>query len=230
MEDKVTLLSKISLFEELSMDELKLVDAISTMRPVKKGTVVLSPSHPLQALFLLKKGQVRLYRLNSEGRQFTTDILVDGNVFGQTDTFALTDSETYAEAMTDTYLCIMAQEEFKAFMAQRPNLAMKLLNILSERLRETYDLSERIALADVRSRILYLLIRLSERRGRRQGAWQTVDMRLTHWDLATMVGSSRETVSAIMSELKRNGMLRRRLFAYALNADKAREQLGFPEF
>ncbi|RDY66638.1 cyclic nucleotide-binding domain-containing protein, partial [Halobacillus trueperi] len=87
--DKLALLSQISLFEELSQDELMSIDQMSEMSPVNKGTVIVSPDNPIDALFLLKKGQVRLYRMNDEGKQFTLDILVDGNIFGETSTISL---------------------------------------------------------------------------------------------------------------------------------------------
>lgn len=228
MDEKLTLLSQISLFKELPMEDIRFIDTISTMRPVKKRTLIVSPMNPIPALFLLKKGQVRLYRVNAAGKQFTTDVLTDGNIFGQTSSFALTDSETYVEAMIDTYLCIMAQEEFRRFMDQKPVLAMRLLTILSDRLKDTYDISEQIALADVKTRVLFLLLRLAERSDEQKGTWQSVRLRLTHSDIAAMVGSSRETVSAIMSQLKVDGIVKKRLLAYAVNVDKTREALDFP--
>jgi len=105
--DKLTLLSHINLFDELPKEDMDLIDRNSTMTPVKKGTQILIPEQPLDVLFFLKKGQVRLYRMTSQGKQFTTDILVDGNVFGETESFMLTDKQTYAEAMTDCYVCTM---------------------------------------------------------------------------------------------------------------------------
>ncbi|WP_246939131.1 Crp/Fnr family transcriptional regulator [Bacillus pinisoli] len=150
-------------------------------------------------MFLLKKGQVRLYKINQSGKQFTVDILVDGNIFGETLSLSLTDDDTYAEAMTDTYLCMISKQEFESFIEKNPKIAIKLITILSTRLKELYSLSEKIALGDVRYRIIYLLLRLSEKTGKRKNEWQTIEMRLTHQDVANMVGSTRETTSAIMS-------------------------------
>ncbi len=229
LENKEFLLSQIRLFDELPMSDIKVIDHMSVMRPVKRGTLILSPLQQTRALFLLKKGQVRLYRANEQGRQFTIDILTDGNVFGQTESFSLTDDDTYVEAMLDTYLCVMAKEQFEVFLAQRPELAMKLLSLLSERLRYTCDLSQQIALADVKSRVLYLLLRLSDRAPVQKGDWRRVNMRLTHADVATMVGASRETVSLVFSELRKTGVLKKRLLSYMLNAEKARKAMDLPD-
>lgn len=218
------MLSQISLFDELPKDELMVIDDMSEMKPVKKGTLILSPEQPIPALFLLKQGQVRLYRMNSEGRQFTVDILVDGNIFGETSSVSLTDDQIYAEAMTDTYLCILSREDFEGFIEKNPKIALKLIDILSTRLKEVYSISEKIALSDVKNRLLYLLLMLSEKTGRRKKDWQTIEMRLTHQDLANMIGSTRETTSAIISSLKKEGFIKKGIW-FSVNAEKSRELL-----
>lgn len=221
--DKLTLLSYINLFDELPMKDIKLIDKNSTMSSVKKGTLILIPDQPLNVLFILKKGQVRLYRMTSQGKQFTTDILVDGNVFGETDSFMLTDQQTYAEAMTDCYLCTMDKEKFESFIRTTPDVSLKLIRILSNRLKETYDLSEKIALGDIRYRTIFLLLKMSEKSGKRDKEWQSITMKFTHEDMATMVGSSRETISLLMSKLKKEGLLKKTLFGYAIKADEMKK-------
>ncbi|MFZ3589888.1 Crp/Fnr family transcriptional regulator [Bacillus sp. DJP31] len=223
--DKLFLLSQISLLDELPMEELQIIDEMSEMKPVKKGVLIFSPEKPIEALFLLKKGQVRLYKINQSGKQFTVDILVDGNIFGETSTLSVTDDNTYAEAMTDTYLCMISKTEFETFIEKNPKIAIKLINILSTRLKELYSLSEKIALGDVRYRIIYLLLKLSEKTGRRKNEWQTIEMKITHQDVANMVGSTRETTSAIMSQLKKEGYIKKTL-RLAVHVDRVNEILN----
>ena len=223
--DKLTLLSHINLFDELPMEDMQLIDDNSTMTPMKKGTQILIPEQPLDVLFFLKKGQVRLYRMTAQGKQFTTDILVDGNVFGETDSFMLTDKQTYAEAMTDCHLCTMDKDKFESFIRTTPELSLKLIQILSNRLKETYDLSEKIALGDVRYRTLFLLLKMSEKSGKRDREWQSIGMKITHEDIATMVGSSRETISLLMSKLKKEGLLKKTLLGYSIKADEIKKIL-----
>ncbi|MGJ9385380.1 Crp/Fnr family transcriptional regulator [Salipaludibacillus sp. CF4.18] len=198
------------------MKELQLIDRSSTMTPVKKGTLILSPDKPLEVLFILKKGQVRLYRMNSSGKQFTTDILLDGNIFGETKNLMLSDQETYAECN----LCTMNKEKFEDFIASHPPAALKLIEILSNRLKETYEISEKIALGSVRYRTLFLLMKMSEKSGRREKEWQSIRMKLTHEDIATMVGSTRETITLLMSKLRKEGLLKKSLFGYSIKADE----------
>nr|WP_246625095.1 Crp/Fnr family transcriptional regulator [Fictibacillus nanhaiensis] len=206
------------------MDELKVIDELSEMKPVRKGTLILTPDNPLKALFLLKEGQVRLYRMNHHGKQFTVDVLTGGNIFGETSTLALTDDQIYAEAMADTYLCVLGKREFENFIEKNPKIALKFINILSNRLKEIYSFSEKIALSDVKYRLLYLLQKLSEKTGKRKKEWQTIDMKLTHADMANMIGSTRETTSAILSQLKKEGIIKKGL-RFSIHADKTSEIL-----
>lgn len=224
--DKLSLLSQINLFEELPMDELKIIDKMSDMHPMQKGTIILNPSNPIHALFLLKKGNVRLYRSNEEGKQLTVDLLGDGNVFGETSTFSLNEDNVYAEALTDVYICIIGKDQMEALMKKSPTLAIKFIEILSSRLREMYDMSEQIALRSVRYRVLALLLKLSERFGKRHKQWQTIDIKITHHDIATMIGSTRETVSATISQLKKEKLITKSPFALKINADNAEEELN----
>lgn len=222
--NKLFLLSQISLFDELSMEDLQIIDKLSQMKPVKKGTLILSPNSPIEALFFLKKGQVRLFRMNQNGKQFTVDILVDGNVFGETSSLSLTDDQIYAEAMTDAYLCVLDKSEFEHFVEKNPKIALKFIAILSTRLKEIYSLSEKIALEDVKYRVLHLLLQLSEKTGKRKNEWQTIDMKLTHQDIANMIGSTRETTSTVMSQLKREGFIKKALHL-SVDVEKVNEIL-----
>lgn len=223
--DKQTLLSEVNTFDELTKEERMEIDAISEMIKVGKGEGILSPEHKVEHLYILKKGQIRLYRTNQEGKPFTLDILKDGNLFRETSALTLTDNEMYAEAMTDTCVCLMSRKEFERFMEKYPKITRRLVQLLSSKLNDFYSRSEKIALGEVRERILYLLLMLSERSGRRQQEWQTVEMKLTHQDIATMIGATRETTSAEISRLKKDGYIKKD-HVLSIDAEKAKTHLG----
>jgi len=77
----------------------------------------------------------------------------------------------------------------------------------------------------VKHRVLYLLTMLSEKTGYRKEEWQTIEMKLTHQDIANMIGSTRETTSAIISQLKKEGIIKNSLHRFSIYADKAYEFL-----
>ncbi|WP_252314454.1 Crp/Fnr family transcriptional regulator [Sinobaca sp. H24] len=226
--DKLTLLSEINLFNELPLEDLQIIDRMSTMAPVPKGTILLSPYQQISSLFFLKEGQVRLYQLSEEGKELTVDVLVKGNMFGETSSFSLTAGagNMYVETMTDSKICTMRKQEFEYFMEQNPKIALKFIRMLSNRLTENYSLTEKIALHDVRYRLVYLLLRLSEKTGTtEQEQWQSIDMKVTHADIAHMIGSTRETVSMIFSKLVKEQLLLKEKSVLYIHRERALAEL-----
>ncbi|MCM3032578.1 MULTISPECIES: Crp/Fnr family transcriptional regulator [Bacillaceae] len=205
--DKLMLLSQINIFDELPKEELKKLDQVTLTAPIKKGTIILSPTQQLRSLFFLKKGQVRLYKVSSNGKEFTVDLLSEGNVFGETSSFSLTESEIYAETMVDSFVCTLTKDQFEDFIRQNPAIAINLITILTSKLKEMYQITESIAYKDVKYRIVLLLMQLSNRFGVRSGEWQTIEVKITQHDIASMIGSSRETVNLFLGELEKEEVI-----------------------
>lgn len=210
--DKLRLLSQINLLDELPEEELKKLGEATLTALIKKGTIILSPSQQMRSLFFLKKGQVRLFKLSSTGKEFTVDLLSEGNVFGETSSFTLTESNIYAETMVDSFICTITKERFEEFLRQNPDISLKLITILTSKLKEVYQITESIAYKDVKHRILLLFMQLSNRFGLRSGDWQTVGVKITQHDIASMIGSSRETVSLLLGVLEKEQVITRKPF------------------
>ncbi|WP_394141716.1 Crp/Fnr family transcriptional regulator [Cytobacillus oceanisediminis] len=205
--DKLMLLSQINLLDELPEEEFKKLGEVTLTAPIKKGTIILSPTQQMRSFFFLKKGQVRLYKVSSTGKEFTVDLLSEGNVFGETSSFSLTESEIYAETMVDSFVCTLTKDRFEDFIRQNPDIAINLITILTSKLKEMYQITESIAYKDVKYRIVLLLMQLSNRFGVRSGEWQTVEVKITQHDIASMIGSSRETVSLFLGELEKEEVI-----------------------
>ncbi|MDG4657342.1 Crp/Fnr family transcriptional regulator [Ectobacillus antri] len=210
--DKIHLLSKISIFHELPVEALQALDSLTLTKHVQKGDVFLSPDDNINTLYLLKKGQVRLYQLNAVGKQFTVDILGSGNVLSEASALSEQKNFLYAEAMTDTMLCVLSKHDFKKFMSNHPEVAFQFITLLTKRLNDVYIMSQKIALEDVKYRILYLLLRFAESPSDKE--WAKIRYRLRHQDIATMIGATRETVSNTMSQLKKEHLIKSGMSLY----------------
>ncbi|PTK65422.1 Crp/Fnr family transcriptional regulator [Staphylococcus borealis] len=221
--DKIDYLSQINLFNELSMKELKIIDSISTMHPIQKGTIILSPNKPSETLFLLKKGNIRLYKMDQNGNELTVDLLGGGNIFGETNSLTLTNDEIYAKAMNEVYICTINKKQFTSLLEKKPKLGVKFIDILSTKLKEMYETGQEIALDNVKDRIIALLIKLSSKFGQEDDEWKTINVKITHQDIATMIGSTRETVSILMGELKKEGIVKKQFTYLKINIKKIKE-------
>ncbi|GEL08751.1 Crp/Fnr family transcriptional regulator [Salisediminibacterium halotolerans] len=219
-------LTDINLWDFLSEEEAGYISLKASLRKLEKGELISSPAMKNDQLFFLKEGQVRLYRMNQEGRQFTIDILVGGSVFGQTDRLVITDEKMFVEAMVRSAVFVMNKETFDLFLLNHPHAALKFIKILSEKLKFAADIAEQIALNDLRCRIIFLLLKFTEKTGRFGSGWEPIPMHLTHYDLAMMAGSTRESVSAVMSELKKDGLVQKNRGCYSVQAERLLEEVS----
>ncbi|UOE53460.1 Crp/Fnr family transcriptional regulator [Cytobacillus oceanisediminis] len=212
--DKIKYLSRIQLFGDLDLEELKKYESVTPMKVVKKGTIISSPHMNQKILYLIKSGKVRLYRLTESGKEFTVDILETGHVFGEIGTFTTGSENLYAEAWEDSVICRIDRVQFEKIIRENPSISLKLLELISSRLKEVEELLEYMAYSSARKRLLFLLNKLTEKFGNKlskssPGDWIALDIHITHQELAMMMGSIRETVSALLNELNAEGIVRK---------------------
>jgi len=214
--DKLTFLSRIHLFRDLDMEELNKLAPITPMNRVPKGTLLTSPHMEEKRLFLVKSGAVRLYRLGEDGKELTVDLLGTGHIFGEIGSFAAGGGGLYAETAEESIICSTGKEQFERIITEQPQLALKWIEALSSRLKEVEELLEVMAYGSVRKRLLFLLHKLSVKfeagpvaikSVELEAGWIELPFHLTHWQLATMMGSIRETVTELMSGLVSEGLV-----------------------
>ncbi|MFS0553417.1 Crp/Fnr family transcriptional regulator [Brevibacillus sp. 179-C9.3 HS] len=231
MIDKEKFLSRINLFQTLSEAELAQLEPVTPMEIFKKGTIISSPLLERKRLFLIKAGTVRLYKLSADGKELTVDLLGTGHIFGEIGSFTIT-TNMYAQAWEDSVICSIDKAHFEQLMLEKPQLALHFIEIVSNRLQEVEEMLELMAYGSVRQRLLYLLVKLSEKYGGERQAdapeWIELAVSLTHQELASMMGCIRETVTEMLHELTAEGIvkktgLRKPLW---LHQERLREALG----
>lgn len=223
MEDKLWYLSKISIFETLPAEDLQEIDRMAPMshfNAVPKGTMIQTPGHEKDGLFFVKLGKLRLYKINEDGRQFTLGILGQGNMFGEIESFSLGTKGIYIETMEETLICSVLKDDFNHFLSQRPLLAMKFLKELSDRLQERDELLEKLALGDLKEKVLYLLVKLAEKFGIKDKEYMRIDIPLTHQELANMIGATRESVTLVLQELSKESLIQTGRMSIKVNLPK----------
>jgi CRP-like cAMP-binding protein len=208
---KLWYLSQISIFEEMSREEIREIDQLDTIHHfnwITKNTLVQTPESAREGLYFVKEGKLRLYKLNDSGKQFTLGILTRGNIFGELNSFSFGTRMVYIETMESSLLCTMSESQFEKLMINRPQLALKFLKALSDRLKEREDQLEQLALHGLRKRVLHLLSTLIAKFGVIQDGYALINLPLSHQEIANMLGASREAVSGVMSELAKEGVVK----------------------
>lgn len=225
--NKIGYLSQISIFDTLPMNDLMVIDQMAPMSTIKKKTLIQSPESFREGLYFLKEGKLRLYKFSPEGKQFTLGILGKGNVFGEIDSFSLGTRDIFIETMEETLLCSLQKDDFEKFLVERPQIALKLLQLLSERLKERDALLEQLALGDIRDRVLHLLLKLSDQFGVKEGEYHKIDLPITHQELANMIGSTRESITIVLNELAQEDIIRTGRMSIHIHREMAQEYVNF---
>ena len=186
----------------------------------RKGELIYSPFDRGDALYLIEAGRVRLYRSAHDGRQLTLAMLDEGEAFGLVPMNGDDLHDAYAEAMSDCVLRVVPAADLERTAAEHPQVAMNLMRSLSQRLRSVEDRLESLAFRGVAARLAGQLLELMDRYGRVTPHGIRIDERFTHMQLAEMIGTSRETLTKVLNELRESGLIdvRERL-VWVLDAD-----------
>lgn len=206
--DKLWYLKHCDIFHGLSKPDLDKVGAVAQERTIPKKEIIYSPEDKNEAMFILKKGRVRIFKLSSEGKMITLAILKDRDIFGAMSLIKGGVSKAYAETLDDSYICAIRQEDFKNLIKEIPDIALGLVEKINQRLKEAEERIEDLVFRDVPGRIASVLLKLAEQFGKDSPAGLKISFKITHQELADMVGTSRETATVILNELKEDEILK----------------------
>jgi len=197
---KLGLLKASDIFGGLDDEQMQCVEKATVMTRCERGRLIYTPDEPTEALFLLKKGKVNVFRLTPDGRKLITAVITPGTLFGNMAFTGSTLGESFAESTEDSLLCVMSRHDLEQLITRYPVIGIRLLDILSSRTRELEARLEEGLLRDMQSRVAAALLRLCERQG-------SAEVRVTHQELADSLGTYRETVTHTLGGFQDRGFV-----------------------
>ena len=207
MPSKFWYLKQIKLFADLPETDMKDMEEATRMEAVKRRQFIYLPGDAANTVFLLKSGRVKLSRVNEEGKELTLAILEPGEVFGEMEILEGVPRDTVAEAMDDVSICVMPRSYFEEMLKKDPGTSIRLTKLMGLRLKRIESRIEDLVFKDVPSRLAQLLLQLSENLGVNDRRGILIRAKITHQEIAGLIGSTRETVSAILGDFKRKGLI-----------------------
>jgi len=182
--------------------------SITEQHNYTKSDFIFSAGTDSEYVYILRTGQVEIYELSSKSKKVILWFCFPGEVFGLSEITRGAKRTVYAQACTNSDVYLIPRGAFNNFLAQHPDASMSIIDLLSCRLRGLSSMLSNLASDDVTSRIIKLFIRMSMLHGAQQEDVLTINMHITHQEIADMVGSSRQTATSIIGQLKREGLLR----------------------
>jgi len=201
-EPKLQALSAIEIFQDLTGQEVEEIDQATKMSTCEPGRVFYTPEETGEVLFLLKNGRVQLYRLSPDGKKLVVAVLERGSVFGEMSLVGQGMHNTFAEAIEDCTLCVMSKTDVERLILTKPNVAMRIMQAMAQRLTDAETQLEEIAFMSVPSRLANLLLKLTD-----QETITSIIKGYTHQDLAEMLGTYRETTTQTLNQFKSSGWI-----------------------
>lgn len=209
MEEKSKLwyLKRINLFTEMSSKEMGELARLTRMESVRKKTPIFFPGDPSQQIYLLKEGRVKISRISEEGREVTIALLEPGEIFGELEVLDDAPRDTLAEALDDSKICVVSKKIFLEMIHRIPDFSFRLTKLIGFRMRKIESRVEDLVFKDVPARLANLLLDLEKDYGKETPQGMLLQIKITHQEIANLIGSIRETVSAVLGDFKRDGWI-----------------------
>jgi len=192
------------LFAGLNDSERQVLLNAARKKVYSKNTIILSEGDNTDSLYMVCKGQVKVSIVDEYGKEVILALLGPGEYFGEMT--AMADGAARSACVVTREACevmVLQKEDFRKVVKDNPDVVIALLRKSMERLREANKKIESLALLDVYGRVARLFTNLS----RPCEGGQIIEEKLTHQDIANMVGSSREMVSRVLKELSSGGYI-----------------------
>ena len=205
--DDQELLRTVPIFSELSDDDIAKLAQLSSRRRYPKDTVVFFENEEGDFFFTIVDGRIKVTILGDDGREVILSILGPGDFFGE---MALLDNEprsATAIAIEDTELLSVHRTDFQTVLGENRSITTALIKILTARLRKANHQISTLALLDVYGRVARVIVDMAREEGRRLKDGRIAFRRATHQEIANRIGTTRETVTRMLKDLERQGLI-----------------------
>lgn len=203
--DRIWCMSEVDIFCDLDESEMDALAAAAPMKTYAAGALVYTPHQPVETLFILKKGRIRIFRVSPDGRALTTAIIEPGTIFGEMIIVGQQMHDSFAEALDEVVVCVMTRTDVQRLLLGDPRIAARISETLGRRLSELEQRLSDAVFKAVPQRIAGALLTLGSHTARPLG--RGTQVRLTHEQLAAVAATSRETTTKVLGEFADQGLI-----------------------
>ncbi len=192
----------VPIFNHLESEQMQEIMKAIRSASYKKGELIYLAGDTDDSLYIVRKGKIRIYRLSDSGKEQLVRILNPGDFTGELALFRESYHEAYAEAMSDSEVCIIKRNDLRAFLLKYPTIALKILEEFSKRLDMSEQQTTRVATEKAETRLAQYIAEL------KKGDSMDVELSMSQKDLASYLGTTPETISRKLADLENNGYIK----------------------
>jgi len=205
--DEQELLRTVPIFAELSDADIASLSRLATRRRYPKDTVVFFENEEGDFFFMIVEGRIKVTILGDDGREIILSVLGPGDFFGE---MALLDNEprsATAIAAEETELLCLHRNDLQTVLTDNKAILTSFIKVLTSRLRKANHQISTLALLDVYGRVARVIMEMAKEEGRRLKDGRIAFRRATHQEIANRIGTTRETVTRMLKEIERQGLI-----------------------
>lgn len=198
----------VNLYNVLCPHKTKELDKKHEFRQFKKDQFIYFPNDEADHIYMVAEGRVKIGHYLDDGKEVVSSILTKGEIFGELALAGEDKRRDFAQVMdNNTSICPLSIEALKALMKDDKELSFRLLKLVGLRLMRLERKLELLVFKDARTRIVEFLKDSASWKGKKVGYETMIPTKLTHKDIAALTGTSRQTVTTILNELKEQNLI-----------------------
>lgn len=199
---------EFGIFSSLNHEELLKTKNLPHQNFYKKHQIIFHEDNPCQGFYIMRSGRAKLVKSTRTGRQVILKLVNPGGIIGEHAVFENSRYAFTAEAIEDSEICFISKEDFFGILKGRPEIALKIMSILSGELRAARAQVIDMALKEAQERMAALIMGLADEYGKVKIDGIVLGLFLTRSELAEMIGVSQETAIRIISEFRETGLIK----------------------
>lgn len=207
MDRKTAMLRSVFLFQDLTNAELIRVSDISMQRECRKKEIIFTEGSNKEAVYFLLDGLVKAYKTDKNGNEHIVSILQTGEMFPHTGFFNDEPYPATAEAIVPTQLLAIPVSSFEQLMISTPEIAVKVMRVMSSKIKELQEKLQGITSHDVQNRCQIFLLKLAENYGTLKNGKVYIDVPMTNQEIADSIGTTRETVTRLINAFRKQNII-----------------------
>ncbi|MBI3468941.1 MAG: Crp/Fnr family transcriptional regulator [Planctomycetes bacterium] len=224
--------ARSDLFSHITAVECERLERQALTRTFRQGEMVYFPGDPGRSVLLLARGRVKIKDITPDGKEIILAFIEEGDLFGESALLGSSTRNCYAQAVEDSQVFVIPREDLLWLMEQKPVVALRITKLVGLRLMRIENRLRNVMFRSIRERVVLLLLELVESHGQRVGDGWEIRLPISHQDLASLIGATRETVTVTLGQLQLEGLIQvRRRHIAILDRDRlASESSGTNEY
>ncbi|MEO0254473.1 MAG: Crp/Fnr family transcriptional regulator [candidate division WOR-3 bacterium] len=201
-------LKDVPLFKFLSDREIEIIEKLGISKKYKKGEIIIEEREKGDSIYIINSGEVKVSLFSEDGKEITLTYLKEGDFFGEVGFFGEEERTARVTAIKDTDVTIFHREDLLYNLMKHPEILISIIKEMAERIKKTNEKLSSLVFLDVSGRIARYFIEKAEKEGEKIGEYIFIKENFKIKEIASAIGSSRESVSRIINELKRINVIK----------------------